>query len=93
MANLEIIDRNLSLGQVKRITNDGILSFVEMLVGDKTKMQMYYDKDKKVVQMEVKDTDLSIASLSCSVDANTLKDLILAEKDLYNVLVSETTNV
>lgn len=88
MANLEIIDRNLSLGQVKRITNDGILSFVEMLVGDKTKMQMYYDKDKKVVQMEVKDTDLDLPSLSCAMNANTLKDLILAEKDLYNVLVS-----
>ena len=93
MANLDIVENTLSLGQVKRITSDGTLSFVEMLVGDKTKMQMYYDKDKKVVQMEVKDTDLSIASLSCSVDANTLKDLILAEKDLYNVLVSETTNV
>ena len=92
MANLDIVENTLSLGQVKRITNDGILSFVEVLGGDKTKMQMYYDKDKKVVQMEVKDTDLSIASLSCSVDANTLRDLILAEKDLYNVLVSESNS-
>ena len=92
MANLDIVESTLSLGQVKRITSDGTLSFVEILVGNKTKMQMYYDKDKKVVQMEVKDTDLSIASLSCSVDANTLRDLILAEKDLYNVLVSESNS-
>ena len=88
MANLDIIEENLALGQVKRITSDGTLSFVEMLVGNKTKMQMYYDKDKKVVQMEVKDTDLDLPSLSCTMNANTLKDLILAEKDLYNVLVS-----
>lgn len=91
MANLDIIEDQLSLGQVKRITDNGVLNFVEMLVGAKTKMQMYYDQDKKVIQMEVKDTDLNLASLSCTLDASTLKELILAEKDLYNVLVSDST--
>lgn len=92
MAKLDIIEDTLSLGQVKRITDNGTLTFVEMLVGAKTKMQMYYDKDKKIVQMEVKDTDLNLPTLSCSMDASTLQDLILAERDLYNVLVSNTEN-
>ena len=86
MKDLEIVESQLEVGQVKSITTNGgrTVELIELLLGDTTKAQMYVDREKNMMQLVVKDTDLALPSLECYVDASTLRDLIVSLKNMYN---------
>lgn len=85
---LNIFENQLLTGQVKRITSNGgtKLDYVEMLVGEKTKAQLYFDSEKNVIQLAISDTDLDLPDLACSMNKETLRNLIVSLKDLYNMI-------
>lgn len=85
-SKLDLVDQNLSLGQVKSITTGNTLDYVELMVGDNTKAQLSYDEEKNMVAMEIKDANLDLAQLSCYMDKTTIKNLITSLKTLHNQL-------
>lgn len=91
---LDIIEDNLKLGQVKRITTGEVVDYVELLIGEDTKAQLYYDKDKNSITLELTDTNLDLSNFTCDMKKNTVRSLIRGLKDLYNQLddVDETVN-
>lgn len=93
-AKLDIIEDNLKLGQVKRITTEEVVDYVELLIGEGTKAQLYYDKDKNSITLELTDTNLDLSNFTCDMKKNTVRSLIRGLKDLYNQLndVDETVN-
>lgn len=83
---LDIIEDNLKLGQVKRITTEDVVDYVELLIGEDTKAQLYYDKDKNSITLELTDTNLDLSNFTCDMKKSTVKSLLRGLKDLYNQL-------
>lgn len=91
--NLDILDNQLELGQTKIISRDGgrIVDFVELLLSTSTKGQFAPSKDNKTIELCIKDTDLSLPQLECSMTKESLKDLIIGLKSIYGQLESEVS--
>lgn len=89
--DLDVIDKQMELGSVKTITKNGgrYTEYVEMLVADKTKAQLYYDEKNNNLQLAIKDTDFQLPSLECAMDSKSIHDLILGLKQIYSQIISK----
>lgn len=94
-AKLDIIDRQLELGDVKIITSKGgsIIKFVELLFSPTTKAQFALSDDKKTVEILVSDNNLSMPQLYCKINKESLRDLLVSLKNLYNQLSDEEEDI
>ena len=92
---LDIIDRQLELGQIKVISHDcgRIIDYVELLFSPTTKVQFAPSKDRKTMRLSVSDNTLELSQLDCLVTKETLRDYIISLKNIYNTLedVEENT--
>lgn len=88
---LDIIDRQMSVGQVKTISHDGgrVIDYVELLFSPTTKSQMAPTDDKKMVQLVFSDNIVNMPNTNCTISKKTLYDYILALKTIYNQLDDE----
>ena len=88
---LDIIDRQLELGDIKIITSNGgnIVKFIELLFSPTTKAQFALSDDSKMVEILVSDNNLAMPQLYCKMDKETLRNLILSLKNIYNQLLDE----
>ena len=41
------------------------------------------------MQLEIKDTDLQLPSLECAMNGDTIRDLIIGLKQIYNQIISK----
>lgn len=82
MANLDVINNQMSVGQVKSIRTGNHLDYVEMLFSDELSAQLAPLPDD-TVQFDIKDNEFRLPSMSCKMDKETLRLLILALKELY----------
>lgn len=85
---LDIIDRQLELGDVKTISSHGgnIVKFIELLFSPTTKAQFALSDGQKTVEILVSDNNLAMPQLYCKMDKETLRNLILSLKNMYNQL-------
>lgn len=90
---LDIIDRQLSVGQVKTIRTGEYLDYVELLFSATTKVQLAPSTDNKSIRLSVSDNSLELPQLDCIVSKNTLYNYILSLKNLYNELEDEEESV
>lgn len=88
---LDIIDRQLELGDVKTITSNGgnIVKFVELLFSPTTKVQFAPSEDGRTVRLSVSDNLLEMPQLDCLMNKQTLRDYIISLKNIYNQLLDE----
>lgn len=88
---LDIIDRQLDIGDVKIITSDGgkIIKFVELLFSPTTKVQFAPSDDLKTVRLSVSDNTLELPQLDCLLTKETLRNYIISLKNMYNILSDE----
>lgn len=91
---LDIIDRQLELGDVKTITANGgsVVKFIELLFSSTTKAQFALSNDKKGVDFCIKDVDLELPQYQSRLKKYTLYDLIISLKNIYNQLEDEEEN-
>lgn len=83
MANLDVINNQMSVGQVKSIrSTNNHLDYVEMLFSDELSAQLAPLPDN-TIQFDIKDNEFRLPSMSCKMDKVTLKSLILSLKELY----------
>ena len=83
MANLDVINNQMSVGQVKTIrSTNNHLDYVEMLFNKELSAQLAPLPDN-TIQFDIKDNEFRLPSMSCKMDKVTLKSLILSLKELY----------
>lgn len=91
---LDIIDRQLEIGDIKIITGNGgtNIKFVELLFSPTTKVQFAPSEDKRSVRLSVSDNTLELPQLDCLLTKDTLRNYIVSLKNVYNVLLDEEEN-
>ena len=89
---LDIIEDQIELGQVKTITSKGgtFVDFVELLFSPTTKAQFAPDDNLREIVFSVMDNNLDLPELQCNMDKETLRNLIMALKSIYNQLNDES---
>ena len=94
-SKLDILDEQLNVGDVKAITYNGGLNirYIELLFSPTTKVQFAPSDDKKTIRMSVSDNNLDLPQLQCNIDKETLRNLIIALKSIYNQLDDESEEV
>ena len=86
-SKLDIINEQLSVGDVKTITTNGTdIKYVELLFSPTTKVQFAPSDDKKTVRLSVSDNNFELPDLDCIIDKQTLRNYIISLKNVYNIL-------
>lgn len=80
--NLDLLNNQMSVGQVKTIRTGDHLDYVEMLFSNELSAQLAPLEDG-TIQFDIKDNEFRLPSMSCKMDKITLKSLILSLKELY----------
>ena len=83
MSNLDILNNQMSVGQVKTIRTGDHLDYVEMLFSNELSAQLAPLEDG-TIQFVVKDSEFKLPNMSCKMEHATLRSLIIALKELYN---------
>lgn len=89
---LDIIDKQLELGQVKTIRTGEYLDYVELLFSPTTKVQFAPSEDRKTVRLSVSDNTLQLPQLDCLITKEVLRSYIINLKNIYNQLEDEEEN-
>ena len=89
---LSIMEEQLEIGQVKTITSSGgtVVNFVELLFSSTTKAQFAPADDLRTIIFSVMDNNLDLPELQCNIDKETLRNLIISLKSIYNQLKDES---
>ena len=83
MSNLDILNNQMSVGQVKTIRTGDHLDYVEMLFSNELSAQLAPLEDG-TIQFVVKDSEFKLPNMSCKMESDTLRSLIIALKELYS---------
>lgn len=85
---LTILDEQLKIGQVKFITSDfgKAMDYAELLFSPTTKAQFKPNSDKTGLIFSVSDNNFDLPEMICELDRDTLRNLIVALKNMYNEL-------
>lgn len=88
---LDIIDRQLELGQTKIISSNGgkFIDYVELLFSPTTKVQIAPSEDRKTARLSVGDNTLELPQMDCLITKETLRDYIINLKNIYNQLLDD----
>ena len=81
--NLDLLNNQMSVGQVKTIRTGDHLDYVEMLFSNELSAQLAPLEDG-TIQFVVKDSEFKLPNMSCKMERDTLRSLIIALKELYN---------
>lgn len=82
MSSLDILNNQMSVGQVKTIRTGDHLDYVEMLFSNELSAQLAPLEDG-TVQFVVKDSAFKLPNMSCKMERDTIRSLILSLKELY----------
>ena len=85
MSNLDILNNQMSVGQVKTIRTGDHLDYVEMLFSNELSAQLAPLEDG-TIQFVVKDSEFRLPNMSCKMKRDVLRSLILSLKELYSQL-------
>ena len=87
-SRLDIIDKQLSVGEVKTITYNGgkNIKYMELLFSPTHKTQFAPSEDKKYLNYSIVDNNLELQESHCKIAKRTLYDYIIGLKNMYNEL-------
>ena len=85
MLNLDTLNNQMSVGQVKTIRTGDQLDYVEMLFSNELSAQLTPLEDG-TIQFVVKDSEFRLPNMSCKMKRDVLRSLILSLKELYSQL-------
>lgn len=89
-----ILDEHLELGQVKTITSDfgRMIDYVELLFSSTTKAEFQPNDSKTGIIFSVSDSNLDLPEMICELNRDTIRNLIVSLKNMYNQLELENNN-
>ena len=80
--NLDLLNNQMSVGQVKTIRTGDHLDYVEMLFSNELSAQLA--PTETGIQFVVKDSEFKLPNMSCVMEKDTLRTLIISLKELYS---------
>ena len=94
-SKLSIEQERLKVGQVKRVTsnNGNTIDSITLLLNDNVEALFVPNGDK--LDFTISNPNIDMSNLDCTIDKETLRDLVISFKDAYNQIIaneSEDTN-
>ena len=94
-SRLSIEQERLKVGQVKRVTsnNGNTIDSITLLLNDNVEVLFAPNGDK--LDFTISNPNIDMSNLDCTIDKETLRDLVISFKDAYNQIIaneSEDTN-
>ena len=94
-SKLSIEQERLKVGQVKRVTsnNGNTIDSITLLLNDNVEVLFAPNGDK--LDFTISNPNIDMSNLDCTIDKETLRDLVISFKDAYNQIIaneSEGTN-
>ena len=94
-SKLSTEQERLKVGQVKRVTsnNGNTIDSITLLLNDNVEVLFAPNGDK--LDFTISNPNIDMSNLDCTIDKETLRDLVISFKDAYNQIItneSEDTN-
>lgn len=88
---ITILDEQLKIGQVKTITSNfgRKIDYAELLFSQTTKAQFQPNEKKTGIIFSISDNNLDLPEMVCELERDTIRNLIVALKNMYNELDEE----
>lgn len=90
---ITILDEQLKIGQVKSVTSDfgRYIDYVSLLFSDTTKAEFQPNDKRTGIIFSVSDSNFDLPEMVCELDRDTVRNLIVSLKNMYNQLEFEET--
>lgn len=94
-SRLSIENDRLKVGQVKRVTsnNGNKIDSITLLLNES--VEVLFAPNGNTLEFTVSNPNIDMSNLDCTIDKETLRDLVISFKDAYNQIIaneSEGTN-
>lgn len=91
---ITILDEQLKIGQVKSVTSDfgRYIDYVSLLFSNTTKAEFQPNEKKTGIIFSVSDSNFDLPEMVCELDRDTVRNLIVSLKNMYNQLELESTS-
>ena len=94
-SRLSIENDRLKVGQVKRVTsnNGNKIDSITLLFNES--VEVLFAPNGNTLEFTVSNPNIDMSNLDCTIDKETLRDLVISFKDAYNQIIaneSEGTN-
>lgn len=91
MAITILDDEQLKIGQVKSVTSDfgRYIDYVSLLFSETTKAEFQPNEKKTGIVFSVSDSNFDLPEMVCELDRDTVRNLIISLKNMYNQLEPE----
>lgn len=88
---ITILDEQLKLGQVKSVTSDfgRYIDYVSLLFSDTTKAEFQPNEKMTGIVLSVSDSNFDLPEMVCELSRDTVRNLIVSLKNMYNQLELE----
>ena len=95
-SRLSIENDRLKVGQVKRVTsnNGNKIDSISLLLNES--VEVLFAPKGNTLEFTVSNPNIDMSNLDCTIDKETLRDLVISFKDAYNQIIaneSEDTNL
>jgi len=91
-SKLSIEKEKLKVGQVKKVTsnNGEIIDYIELLLSDNAKV--LFAPKGNVLEFSITNPKIDMSDFDSVIEANVLRDFVIAIKDAYNQVISNERN-
>ncbi len=90
---ITILDEQLKIGQVKSVTSDfgRYIDYVSLLFSNTTKAEFQPNEKRTGIVFSVSDSNFDLPEMVCELNRDTVRNLIVSLKNMYNQLELEDT--
>lgn len=90
---ITILDEQLKIGQVKSVTSDfgRYIDYISLLFSNTTKAEFQPNEKKTGIVFSVSDSNFDLPEMVCELERDTVRNLIVSLKNMYNQLELEDT--
>ena len=91
-SRLSIEREKLKIGQVKKVTSDGgnTIDYIELLLSENAKV--LFAPRGNVLDFSITNPKINMSDFDSVIDANVLRDFVIAIKDAYNQVAINERN-
>lgn len=88
---ITILDEQLKVGQVQSITSNfgRYIDYISLLFSETTKAEFQPNRNKTGIVFSVSDSNLDLPEMVCELSRDTVRNLIVSLKNMYNQFESD----
>ena len=91
-SRLSIEQDRLKVGQVKRVTSNGgkDIDSIALLLNDD--VEVLFSPKGDILDFTISNPNIDMSNLDCTIDKETLRNFVIAIKDVYNQIIESEEN-